>query len=203
MMPTAARSLTLPPGFRYSSLAYTSADPGGTSFLKWRMGVSPTNCVMSSATRRREPSSVFIRTLQSTEAEAQRQLHFHNLTIHCDGMDQIAILVQPARSPLLARVVPAPGADGELAISVGSGIHMDAPVTARTLRIGGLVANRVLIANVMGYGSADGIYFIQSFGEERNPSGPLGHGLQSPMCAPLFFISKQANGVYGGPVLLL
>ena len=86
---------------------------------------------------------------------------------------------------------------------MGSGIHVDGPVTARTLRIGGFVANRILIADVMGYGSADGIYFIQSSGEERNASGPLGHGLQSPMCAPLFFFSKQTDGVNGGTVLFL
>src|ERR1017187_3600094 len=66
MMPMAARSFTLPPGFRYSSLANTSADPAGTSRFNCNMGVSPTSWVMSSATRRRDISEVFEGTLQGT-----------------------------------------------------------------------------------------------------------------------------------------
>src|SRR6202166_3633611 len=53
-MPIAARSFTLPPGFRYSSLAKISADPGGANFFICSMGVSPTSFEMSSLRRRRE-----------------------------------------------------------------------------------------------------------------------------------------------------
>src|SRR5579864_8601287 len=54
IMPMAARSFTLPPGFRYSSLANTSGAPAGTIRRKWSIGVLPTNSVMFSATGSRD-----------------------------------------------------------------------------------------------------------------------------------------------------
>src|SRR5271157_1790111 len=74
MIPMAARSFTLPPGFRYSSLAKTSADPAGTIRFNCSMGVSPTNWVMSSATRRRDISEFLRRTLQGKGSVRNRQL---------------------------------------------------------------------------------------------------------------------------------
>src|SRR5947209_8830475 len=53
---------------------FRSAASSLTSFLSRRMGVSPTSCEMSSATRRREASVILVRTLQGTEAAAERQL---------------------------------------------------------------------------------------------------------------------------------
>jgi hypothetical protein len=73
MIPIAARSFTLPPGFRYSSLAKTSAEPTGAIRFNLRIGVSPTSWVISSATRGREGSVVVFCTLQVTEAERSRQ----------------------------------------------------------------------------------------------------------------------------------
>ena len=73
MIPMAARSFTLPPGFRYSSLANTSADPAGTRRFNCNIAVSPTSWVMSSATRRRETSEVFERTLQVKGRRWNRQ----------------------------------------------------------------------------------------------------------------------------------
>src|SRR5215471_14500511 len=73
MMPIAARSFTLPPGFRYSSLAKRSADPLGTIRFSCSIGVSPTSWVMSSATRRRDISDDFELTLQGTEDDGNRQ----------------------------------------------------------------------------------------------------------------------------------
>src|SRR5450759_179987 len=64
--PMAARSFTLPPGFRYSSLAKISADPGGVSLFICSIGVSPTSLEISSLTRRRE-LAVNVVTLQSKE----------------------------------------------------------------------------------------------------------------------------------------
>src|SRR5271157_349294 len=74
MIPMAARSFTLPPGFRYSSLAKTSADPAGTIRFNCSMGVSPTNWVMSSVTRRRDISEFLRRTLQGKGSVRNRQL---------------------------------------------------------------------------------------------------------------------------------
>src|SRR5580692_5023768 len=54
IMPSAARSLMLPPGLRNSSLANTPADGGGESRVSWSIGVEPTSWVMSEAIRRRE-----------------------------------------------------------------------------------------------------------------------------------------------------
>ena len=68
----AARSFTLPPGFRYSSLTNTSADPAGTSFFNCNIGVSPTSFVMSSLTRSRG-LDVVEGTLQGKEGTPQRQ----------------------------------------------------------------------------------------------------------------------------------
>src|SRR5579864_8936605 len=73
MMPMAARSFTLPPGFRYSSLAKTSAEPAGTSRFNCSMGVSPTSSVISSATRRWDISDVFEGTLQANGSVQNRQ----------------------------------------------------------------------------------------------------------------------------------
>src|SRR5256714_4173969 len=70
MMPMAARSWTLPPGFRYSSFANASADPAGTSRFNFKSGVSPTSWVMSSATRKRDISEIFEVTLQGTSRRA-------------------------------------------------------------------------------------------------------------------------------------
>src|SRR6185437_1198762 len=69
----AARSFTLPPGFKYSSLAKMSAAPDGTTRLSCKRGVLPTSFVMSSATRSRE-ASVRVRTLQGTEGWAARSI---------------------------------------------------------------------------------------------------------------------------------
>src|SRR6266849_3812019 len=75
MIPLAARSFTLPPGLRYSNLAYTAAAPAEASFFNCRIGVSPTSWEISSVTRKRELSMVFVLTLQGTEEAAERQLY--------------------------------------------------------------------------------------------------------------------------------
>ena len=51
-MPSAARSLMLPPGFRNSSLANTDDDDSGARRASRSMGVWPTSSVMSAAMRR-------------------------------------------------------------------------------------------------------------------------------------------------------
>ena len=43
---TAMRSLTLPPGFMYSILAATVADPAGTTLVNFTSGVLPTRSTM-------------------------------------------------------------------------------------------------------------------------------------------------------------
>src|SRR5262249_46733602 len=60
IMPIAARSFTLPPGFRYASFAKTSELLDGTRRRRCNIGVSPTSSVMLSATRRRTASVVLI-----------------------------------------------------------------------------------------------------------------------------------------------
>src|SRR5579863_10159758 len=91
MIPIAARSFTLPPGFRYSSLAKTSADPGGTNRFNCNIGVSPTNCVMSSATRRRDNSEFCKVTLQGTDAASNSSMHARRdgrpMVIHCGNFE--------------------------------------------------------------------------------------------------------------------
>src|SRR5439155_13314717 len=72
MIPIAARSFTLPPGFKYSSLAKISPLPAGSRRRKWSMGVSPTSSVMFSATRRQALDE--IGTLQVTEWNARRSM---------------------------------------------------------------------------------------------------------------------------------
>src|SRR3979411_318482 len=71
--PIAARSLTLPPGFRYSSLAKISAAPGGASLFICSIGVSPTSLEISSLTRMRE-FEVINGTLQSKEQEGEASM---------------------------------------------------------------------------------------------------------------------------------
>src|SRR5204863_2956646 len=66
IIPIAARSFTLPPGFRYSSLAKTSAQSVGTILRRCSIGVCPTSSVISSATRRDDLDRVG--TLQGTTA---------------------------------------------------------------------------------------------------------------------------------------
>jgi len=67
----AARSFTLPPGFKYSSFAKTSAASDGTMLPSRSIGVSPTNSVIFSATRRRALEEMG--TLQGTEAVSRGQ----------------------------------------------------------------------------------------------------------------------------------
>src|SRR3984893_3677122 len=71
--PMAARSFTLPPGFRYSSLAKISAEPGGASLFICSIGVSPTSFDISSLTRRRE-LDVINGTLQSKEQAGEASM---------------------------------------------------------------------------------------------------------------------------------
>src|SRR5258706_15909501 len=69
----AGRSFTLPPGFRYSSLAKISAVPAGASLFICSIGVSPTSFDISSLTRRRE-FEVVNGTLQSKEQEGEASM---------------------------------------------------------------------------------------------------------------------------------
>src|SRR4051812_14199547 len=75
MMPIAARSFTLPPGFKYSNFAKTSAAPAGTTRRSFSMGVPPTKSMILSATRKRVASAAFMgRRSRLSEMLRKRQI---------------------------------------------------------------------------------------------------------------------------------
>src|SRR4029077_20236367 len=169
MIPMAARSFTLPPGFRYSSLAKTSADPGGTSRVNFSMGVSPTNWVMSSATRRRDMVVAF-RTLQTMEVGVPASMLL--------GRARLFRKVGVGSCSILPCVVSALGAHGQLAVALRLGVHTNGAIPAGTLRIRWLVPQRVLVADIVRHVPRDRVHFIQTLGEKCDAPGLLRDELQ-------------------------
>src|SRR5580704_13699410 len=70
-------------------------------------------------------------------------------------------------------VVAALGSDREFAVSFGFGLHPDGAEAATGSGIGGFVADRVLIADVVRHLPADLIHLVESPREKRQPSGSL------------------------------
>ena len=67
-----------------------------------------------------------------------------------------------------------------------------------------MVRDSVLVADIAGDSAADGIDFVESLGEESNPSGTLGQDFESLLGAfGMFFIPENANGIDRGPIFLL
>src|SRR5579864_4211686 len=194
MMPIAARSFTLPPGLRYSSLANTSADPRGTRRLSWSMGVSPTSWVMSSATRRPEASEAFERTLQGKGRGENRQ----------SGRGSIVSSLRSAGGGLRSGVVAALGANREFVVAFGFGIDANLAETAIGAGVRGLVADQILVADVMGDGLADLIHLVQSLGEKCHPAGTLGNDFQGALGAlRMLLVSQNSNRINRRAILVL
>src|SRR5208283_1971932 len=114
------------------------------------------------------------------------------------------LLLPAARGRLRPRVVAALGAHHHLAVSLGLGLHSHHAETARSPRIGGLVADRVLMADVVGYGLADLIHFIQRFRKERDSTGALGNDLErAPGPLGMFFLAQDSDGIHLRTVFFL
>src|SRR5579871_1584306 len=192
MIPMAARSFTLPPGFKYSNLAKTSAHPEGTRRFNCSMGVAPTSCVMSSATRRWDIADAFRLTLQGTGTRRKSS----NSSSHSLG---------PIHGrPFGPRVVAALGADDHFAVAFGFGFDAHYPEPSGASGIGGLVADRILIADVMGDGAADLVHFIKSLGEESHPARTFRDHIQSALRPfRVLFISEDSDRVDLRPVFFL
>ena len=74
---------------------------------------------------------------------------------------------------LLPRIVAAPRTHYELAESLGLRVDPDRTIAACGFRSRRLVANGVLISDVVSHAAADRIHFIQSAWKKTDPSGSL------------------------------
>src|SRR6185436_16868795 len=186
MIPIAARSLTLPPGFRYSSFTKTSAEPGPGRLRSRSIGVKPTSSVMFSATRR---CGVVEGTLQGTEVErgGQRQepwpapgvqspvgesskLHF--LYRHRNSLlarQRLEVANASLHRAFLTRVIPAAGADCQPFVRPSAGFHANRAIPADTLRRGWDIADGVLIADIASHRAADFIDVDEGGGKNAMP----------------------------------
>src|SRR5713101_7155047 len=95
-----------------------------------------------------------------------------------------------ARGCLRPRIVSAFGPHDQLAVAFHFGFDSDLPEAAAGPGIRWLVANGVLIANVVRDLPADLVYFIQRLREKRQAAGALGDDFQCPLGSlGMFFIS--------------
>src|SRR5271163_4710901 len=198
MIPMAARSFTLPPGFKYSSLAKMSAEPAGTRRLSRRTGVPPTRSVMSSATPRWETSGFFRCTLQGKGRDGNRQWNRSQVfEIPRTSRGDDGFLFRARGCRLGACVVAALGSDGEFAVSFGFGLNPDRAEAAAGSGIGWLVADRVLIADVVRHLPADLIHLVESAGEKGEASGSLRYDLERPARAlGMLFVAENSDRIH-------
>src|SRR5208337_2347572 len=161
MIPMAARSFTLPPGFKYSSLAKMSAELAGTSRFKRRRGVPPTKSVMSSATPRCEISELFRCTLQGKGRVRNRQWNQSQLSKF-----KVKRLFRPRGGRLCSRIISTLSAHHHLAVSFRLGLHANRAEASARPWISWPVSNGVLIADVARYLPADLVYPVESGGEK-------------------------------------
>src|SRR5712691_8766693 len=125
---------------------------------------------MSSATRGWMRSMVFVRTLQTTEVEARASItgshmrrvrpEFYRASLGLDsrGRPPLARLLG---CPLLAGIVAGAGADRQLAISARAGLDMNGAVPGNVFGCGRCVADRILVADIVGDRPADLVDFVE------------------------------------------
>src|SRR5882757_3488158 len=83
------------------------------------------------------------------------------------------------------------------------GVNANHAVAAGGFCIGGLIADRVLITDVVGDSLADLVDFVEGARKESDAAGLLRQNLQSATGAAFFFATQQPDGVDGGSALLL
>jgi len=107
-----------------------------------------------------------------------------------------------------AGVVAAAGADGEFGEAFGLGFYVDLAVAAEGGRLGGVVGDGVLGADVVGDFFSDGVDFLDGFGEVGLATGLFGEGFEDAAgVAGLTLIGvvaeEEADGVDDGAVEVL
>src|ERR1700722_3964808 len=96
---------------------------------------------------------------------------------------------------LPACVVPILRAHGQLAVALRLGLHAHAAKPARTPRIGRLVADGVLVADIAGHGAADIVHLAERLGKKSHPAGALRDDFQSPPGGVgMLLLAQNANG---------
>src|SRR6266568_3577890 len=106
--------------------------------------------------------------------------------------------------PLLAGVIAAAGADQQALVARRAGFDLDASISALGLRPERLVADGVLVADVVRDRLGDGIHFAEVPGEEGNAAGLFRHFVQSAAgTADVLFLVENADGVHGRTVFRL
>src|ERR1035438_911832 len=169
IIPRAARSLILPPGFRNSNLANTAAAPSGVTRASCSMGVWPTSWVMSEAIlgdEREETATVIESSL------SHRQV----------GPAVGPSLLLPRPRGLLRhasrRIIPRAGADFELTHSLRLGRHLHTPKSRLRRWLRRVVANCVLVANITRHFGGNFVDLLHRLREERHSAGFAGKHLQ-------------------------
>src|SRR5208282_134020 len=112
-------------------------------------------------------------------------------------------LLRP-RSRLRSCIVTALRSHAQLAVAVRFGVNFYLAIPTLIFRRSRFISNRVLRANVVGYGAADGVNFVQRLRKESQSSRPFRHDLQRPfrMFRMLFFL-QNPEGVHGRSALHL
>src|ERR1019366_4331618 len=112
-------------------------------------------------------------------------------------------LLRP-RSWLGSGVIAAFRADGELAVAARMGVNSHLPIAALVFRRRRFVSDGVLAANIVGHAAADGVNFVQGFGEESKAASSFGHDLQGMFrVLRVLFALQDADGVNGWSAVAL
>ena len=90
----------------------------------------------------------------------------------------------------------------ELTQSWRPGFDADEAVTSEAHRLGGIVSDGVLLANIARHVAGDGVYILERVGEVGDATGFIGQGFQSISRLPGFLpvvVVEQSDGIDHGP----
>src|ERR1700686_2765705 len=111
------------------------------------------------------------------------------------------LLLCPRRR-LSSRIIAALRADGKLTVAIRPRVDFHLAISALTFRCRRFVSNRVLGANIMGHGAADGVNFVQCLREEGDSASSIRDDLQRPFSMlRMLFLLQYTNRLNRRPIL--
>src|ERR1700733_954890 len=84
---------------------------------------------------------------------------------------------------LYIRVIARLGANDQLVVSLGLGLHVNRTEAPLVNRLGGVIADGVLLADILRDLPGDGIHLVQVLGEKGNTASLIGQQLKRPFGA--------------------
>src|SRR5215472_13009725 len=103
----------------------------------------------------------------------------------------------------LPRVITGTRPHGQLLVRASMCVDVNFPKTTHTFGSRWLVANGVLVADIVRDITTDLIHLIERRWKESDSPCPVGQNFKSPFGTPRLLFSQQTNGVDRGTILLL